>query len=75
MKIIFDKVDAQDPSFYEEGETVVTTCRLVTRSRTSGETLDSPMVQMVRVRGERIVEFRPFYWNVPAYCETVRSVR
>ena len=56
----------------------MTTCRLVTRSRTSGETLDSPMVQMVqmvRVRGERIVEFRPFYGNVPAYCETVRSVR
>ena len=29
--------------------------------------LDLPMAQTVRVRADRIVEFRPFYWNVPAY--------
>ena len=38
-----------------------------TRSRKTGHTLDLPMAQMVRVSGDKIVEFRPFYWNVPAY--------
>ena len=33
------------------------------------------MTQIVRVRGDRIVEFRPFYWNVPAYRKTVSSSR
>ncbi len=60
--------------FFTDGDTVLITCRLVTRSRASGKTLDLPMVQIVRVRGDRIVEFRPFYWNVSACRETVRSV-
>ena len=29
------------------------------------------MAQVVRVRDGRIVEFRPFYWNVPAYRDAV----
>ncbi len=58
---------------FEDGDTVVITCRLVTRSRATGATLDLPMAQVVRVRGERIVEFRPFYWNVPAYRDAVGS--
>ena len=45
----------------------------MTWSRASGETLDLPMAQVVRVADGRIVEFRPFYWNVPAYSDTVRS--
>ena len=50
-------------------------CRLVTRSRASGKTLDLPMAQIVRVPGDRIVEFRPFCGNVPVYRETVGSAR
>lgn len=73
MRQAFDQLDVKDARFYTDGDTVVITCRLVTRSRTSGETLDLPMVQVVRVRGERIVEFRPFYWNVPAYRKSVSN--
>ena len=75
MSRAFDRLDVKDTRFFTDGDTVVITCRLVTRSRESGQTLDLPMAQVVRVRGERIVEFRPFYWNVPAYRETVGSVR
>ena len=45
----------------------------MTHSRRTGETLDLPMAQMVRVRGERIVEFRPFYWNVPLYVQATQG--
>ncbi len=67
MSQAFDRLEVKDRRFFTMDETVVITCRLITRSRASGETLDHPMVQVVRVAGDRIVEFRPFYWNVPAY--------
>lgn len=67
MSDIFDQVDARDPEFYEKGETVVIVCTLVTRIRATGETMELPMVQIVTVEEGKIVEFRPFYWNVPAY--------
>lgn len=73
MSRAFDRLEVRDNRYFTDGDTVVITCRLITRSRSSGETLDLPMAQVVRVRGDRIVEFRPFYWSVPAYRETVGS--
>ena len=75
MSRAFDRLEVRDNRSFTDGDTVVVTCRLITRSRFSGETLDLPMAQIVRVRGGRIVEFRPFYWNVPAYRQTVGSSR
>ena len=74
MSRAFDRLEVKDACIFTAGDAVVITCRLVTRSRASGETLDLPMAQVVRVAGDRIVEFRPFYWNVPAYSAAVRSV-
>ncbi|MDV3127022.1 nuclear transport factor 2 family protein [Mycobacterium sp. 21AC1] len=63
----WDMVDVQDPAFFENGDQVIVSCRLVTRSRLTGESLDYPMAQLVTVREGRITEFRAFYWNVPHY--------
>ena len=71
MSAAFDQLEVRDRRFFVEGDTVVITCRLITRSRATGEVLDLPMAQVVRTSGDRIVEFRPFYWNVPAYRATV----
>ena len=71
MSAAFDQLEVRDRRFFVEGDTVVITCRLVTRSRATGMMLDLPMVQVVRTSGDRIVEFRPFYWNVPAYRAAV----
>ncbi len=73
MSRAFDRLDVKDTRFFTDGDTVVITCHLVTRSRASCQMLDLPMAQVARVRGDRIVEFRPFYWNVPAYRQTVGS--
>ena len=75
MNAAFDQLQVGDRRFFVEGDTVIVTCRLVTRSRATGSTLDLPMAQVVRVRGDRIVDFRPFYWNVPAYREAVGGIR
>ncbi len=71
MSDAFDRLEVKGARFLTEGGTVVILCRLVTRSRRTSEELDLPMAQMVRVQGDKIVEFRPFYWNVPAYCAAV----
>ena len=71
MSEAFDQLEVKDRKLISEGDVVVAICRLVTRSRTTGAVVDAPMTQVVTVRGERIVEFRPFYWNVPGYRAAV----
>ena len=73
MSTIFDRVDAQSPEFYENGDTVVVTCELVTRTRHTGKEMKLPMVQAVTVRNGKITEIRPFYWNVPAYISAAQA--
>ena len=67
MSNIFDRLEVAEQEFFENGDAVVVICRFRTRSRQNGSSQDLPMVQVVRLEGERIIEFRPFYWNVPAY--------
>ena len=74
MSRAFDQLAVRNARSFADGDTVVINCRLITRSRATGQTLDLPMTQVVRVGGNRIVEFRPFYWNVPAYRDAARSV-
>ena len=71
MSAAFDRLAVRDARVLTADDTVVILCRLVTRSRRTGAVLDLPMAQTVRVRADRIVEFRPFYWNVPAYRAAV----
>ena len=71
MSAAFDRLKVAAARSLAHGDTVVIICRLITRSRRTGETLGLPMSQTVRVRNDRIVEFRPFYWNVPAYRDAV----
>ena len=73
MSAVFDRVDMQNPRFFEQGDTVVIMGTLVTRVRATGETMELPMAQMVRVKAGKIIEFRPFYWNVPAYVAASRK--
>ncbi len=73
MHAIFDQVDVRDARYFEDGDTLVIVCTLVTRTRATGETMRMPMAQVVTVRAGRITEFRPFYWNVPAYTAAARA--
>ena len=67
MGTIFDRVDVQDARWFEDGDTLAILCALETRPRATGEVRRMPMAQAVTVREGKITEFRPFYWNVPAY--------
>jgi len=73
MSTYFDKVDVQQPDFFEKDGTVVVVCRLITRSRSTGAVMDLPMVQVITVKNGKITEFRPFYWNVPEFVAAAKS--
>ena len=73
MASIFDKLEVREREFFEHGDKVIVVCRFMTRSRVNGSVQDFPMAQIVTVRKGKIVDFRPFYWNVPAYVAAARS--
>ncbi len=75
MSSIFDKLEVQEREFFEAGDKVVVVCRFVTRSRINGSVQDFPMAQIVTVKNGKITDFRPFYWNVPAYVAAAQSNR
>ena len=67
MSSIFDKLEVAEQQWFESDNVVVVVCRFKTRSRRNGSSQDLPMAQVVTVKDGRITDFRPFYWNVPAY--------
>ena len=75
MSDCFDRLEVLEPAFFENDGRVVVVCRLLTRGRQTGVTLELPMAQVVTARQGRITEFRPFYWNVPAYVAAVPARR
>ena len=68
MASLFDRLEVTEQEFFESGDKVVVFCRFKTRSRINGSVQDFPMAQVVTVRKGKILDFRPFYWNVPAYA-------
>ena len=73
MSAVFDQVDMRHPQFFEQGDTVVIVGTLATRIRVTGETMEMPMTQVVTVKEGKITDFRPFYWNVPAYVAAANA--
>ncbi len=72
MSDAFEQLEVKDEQFFASGDTVTSFCRLVTRSRVNGMVIDAPMAQLIKVKDDRIIEFRPFYWNVPDYRHAVQ---
>ena len=73
MKSIFDKLEVDEQEFFENGDKVIVTCKLKTRSRRNGSVQHLPMVQVVTVQGGKITDFRPFYWHVPEYTAAAQT--
>lgn len=73
MSSIFDKLEVTEQQWFERDEVVIVVCRFTTRSRRNGSSQDLPMAQVVTVRDGKITDFRPFYWNVPAYVNAAQE--
>ena len=73
MSSIFDRLEVAEQQWFEGSDVVVVVCRFKTRSRRNGSIQDLPMAQVVTVRDGKITDFRPFYWNVPAYTQAAQE--
>jgi uncharacterized protein len=67
MSDAFDYLDVRDLAYAESGTNVLVIFQFVVRSRRHQNMVEHPMMQVVSVKGGKIIEFRPFYWNVPDY--------
>ena len=67
MSAFNESLEVREPRLLADGGTVLVDLTLVVRARSSGTVVDAPMVQLVRVDDDLIVDFRAYYWNVPAY--------
>ncbi len=72
MSSIFDKLEVAEQQWFESDNVVVVVCRFKTHSRRNGSGQDLPMAQVVTVKDGKITDFRPFYWNVPAYINAAQ---
>ena len=66
MGSLFSKVDVKPSNVLENGEDVIVISTLHLTVRKTGRELANPFLQHVKVDREagKIVEMRPFYWNV-----------
>ncbi|MFE0020333.1 nuclear transport factor 2 family protein [Amycolatopsis sp. NPDC059021] len=56
----------EPPELVEQGGIVVVLATLHARARATGELVESPVSQVVRVREGRLAEARMFYWDTEA---------
>ncbi|MDT5322977.1 MAG: uncharacterized protein QOF25_129 [Mycobacterium sp.] len=61
--VAFEMVEQE---FLSTSETAVVLTRVHARARSTGQELDFPILQTVRVVNGQIAEVRPFYWDTAA---------
>ncbi|MFC4910575.1 nuclear transport factor 2 family protein [Actinomadura gamaensis] len=52
-----------------DGDTVVVSNRVRFRAKATGRDVETRILQMIKVRGGRMLECRPFYWDPSAIAE------
>ncbi|WP_164923810.1 nuclear transport factor 2 family protein [Sinorhizobium fredii] len=64
---VWSHLEVRDPQFYPSGdEVIVSRSHVHATVRATGQAVDWPLMQFFRVRNNRIVELRPFYWDTAA---------
>jgi ketosteroid isomerase-like protein len=75
MGSYFDTVDVKPLKVLEDGDDVIVISTLHLRVRRTGEVLENPFVQHVKIdrKAGKILEFRPFYWNVKGLSDALNA--
>jgi ketosteroid isomerase-like protein len=75
MGSYFDTVDVQPSKVLEDGDDVIVLSTLRLRVRRTGRVIENPFVQHIRVDREagKLLEFRPFYWDVRGLSEALNE--
>ncbi len=62
----FTSFKGRDARVITSGDTVIVVLTLVGEARKTGQHIETPLVQVNKVRGGRMLEVRPFYWDTAA---------
>lgn len=66
MAETWETFEIGEQQFLATGETAVVHTQVHARARATGRELTFPVLQTITVRGGRIMEVRPFYWDTAA---------
>ncbi|MEU5955372.1 nuclear transport factor 2 family protein [Streptomyces sp. NPDC047525] len=66
MSRTWESFEIGEQEFLATGETAVVHSQVHARARATGRELAFPVLQTIAVRGGRIAEVRPFYWDTAA---------
>lgn len=66
MADVWESFEIGEQEFLVTGETAVVHTQVRARARATGRELAFPVLQTIAVRGGRIAEVRPFYWDTAA---------
>ncbi|MGW8768005.1 nuclear transport factor 2 family protein [Streptomyces sp. NPDC055815] len=69
MGQVWETFDMVEQEFLATGETAVVLTQVRARARATGRELSFPILQAITVKGGRITEVRPFYWDTRAIVD------
>ena len=59
-------LEVKDSCFYTAGDTVFSHSHVYATARATSQAVDWPLLQLFKVRADRILELRPFHWDTAA---------
>ena len=62
----WSRLEVKDVELYPNNDVVVSKSHVYAVAKATGLHLDWPLLQFFRVRGDKILELRPFYWDTAA---------
>jgi ketosteroid isomerase-like protein len=66
------KLDVLEAEVFDAGDVAFSKIKVRAVARASGKQIDFDVLQSVKCANGKIVEFRPYYWDVPALLDVLR---
>ena len=68
----WSSLEVKDSEFYPVGDVIFSRSHVYAVTRRSNQTVDWQLLQFFRIRGDRILELRPFYWDTGAMLPALK---
>lgn len=70
---VWESMEFVEQEHWGDGDTVVVRNRVRFRARSTGQEIDTLIMQQITVRDGRMLECRPFYWDPQAIADACRQ--
>ncbi len=64
-------LEVKDSRFYVDGDVACSHPHVYAVARATGQAVDWPLLQLFKVRDDKILELRPFHWDTAAMLPTM----